>query len=171
MPRKADRHRPPAPSGQVLALEAAARLVRGWQRAGEQVVFTNGVFDLLHPGHLKLLRQARGQGDRLVVGLNSDASVRRLKGPSRPVQPQRARAAVLAALRDVDLVVVFSQDTPLKLIVALGPDVLVKGGDYTRDQIVGAAEVLARGGRVSRVPLARSALDSTTRLIRKARSR
>jgi len=115
---------------------------------GERIGFTNGCFDLLHPGHLSLLRQAKAECDVLVVGLNSDASVRRLKGPSRPVRDQASRAVVLAALSMVDLIVIFDEDTPEKLIKALAPDVLVKGADYTVDKVVGADFVLARGGRV-----------------------
>ena len=121
-------------------------------RAGGRPVsrsgFTNGCFDLLHPGHISLLRQARAACDRLVVGLNSDASVARLKGPSRPVQAETARAVVLASLEDVDRVVVFGEDTPLELIEALRPDVLVKGADYSVEEVVGAKEVQAYGGEV-----------------------
>ena len=125
-------------------LDQAAR----WRRAGLTVGFTNGCFDLLHPGHVSLLRQARAACDRLVVGLNSDASTRRLKGDDRPVQAEAARAAVLASLADTDLVVIFGEDTPLKLIEALVPDVLVKGADYTAEQVVGAEVVRRAGGRV-----------------------
>jgi rfaE bifunctional protein nucleotidyltransferase chain/domain len=117
------------------------------------VAFTNGVFDLLHPGHIDLLSAARETADALVVGINSDASVRRLKGPSRPVRAETDRAYVLAALESVDLVVVFAEDTPLELVKLLEPDVIVKGGDYTEDTIVGAAEVRSRGGRVVVVAL------------------
>ncbi|MCA8909492.1 MAG: D-glycero-beta-D-manno-heptose 1-phosphate adenylyltransferase, partial [Rhodospirillaceae bacterium] len=109
---------------------------------------TNGCFDLLHPGHVSLLRQARAACDKLVLGLNSDASVSRLKGPSRPVQPEAARAAVLAALGTVDLVVIFPEDTPERVIEAIRPDVLVKGADYTVDTVVGAGFVRSYGGRV-----------------------
>ncbi len=122
--------------------------VMDWRRQGLRVGFTNGCFDLLHPGHISLLRQARGACDRLVVGLNSDASVMRLKGPDRPVQTEAARAAVMASLSPVDLVVIFGEDTPLALIEALRPDVLVKGADYTRAQVVGADVVESYGGRV-----------------------
>jgi len=153
----------------VLARAAARARVAGWRRQGLRVVFTNGVFDLLHPGHVRVLRAARARGDVLVVGLNSDASARRLKGPGRPVQGQRARAEVLAALRDVDLVVPFGEDTPLRLILALRPDVLVKGADYALAGIVGAREVRAWGGRVARVALHRGRLSSTTKLLRKSR--
>jgi rfaE bifunctional protein nucleotidyltransferase chain/domain len=118
------------------------------------VVFTNGVFDLLHPGHVALLEAARAEGDVLVVGLNADASVRRLgKAADRPIVPEQARARVLAGLAAVDCVVLFGEDTPLELITALQPDVLVKGADYSRDRIVGADIVEGRGGRVVRVPV------------------
>jgi D-beta-D-heptose 7-phosphate kinase/D-beta-D-heptose 1-phosphate adenosyltransferase len=132
-------------------------------------VFTNGVFDLLHPGHVDILSNARAQGDALVVGVNSDESVRRLKGPSRPVRNEHERAYVLAALRDVDAVVLFEQDTPLELIRRLRPDVLVKGGDYTRDTVVGADDVESWGGRVVIVPLVSG--QSTTSIIEKLRAR
>ena len=127
----------------------------GWRaRLPGPIVFTNGVFDLLHPGHVELLEAARREGVALIVGLNSDASVRRLgKGADRPVTPEAARARVLAGLAAVDCVVLFDEDTPLELITRLQPDVLVKGADYSRDAIVGADLVESRGGRVVRVPL------------------
>jgi rfaE bifunctional protein nucleotidyltransferase chain/domain len=140
-------------------------------RTGERapVVFTNGVFDLLHPGHVELLEAARREGGALVVGINSDASVRRLgKGADRPVAAEAARARVLAALAAVDCVVLFDQETPLELIQALAPDVLVKGADYPRDRIVGADWVEARGGRVVRVPIV--AGFSTTALVERLRA-
>ncbi|MGE4219203.1 MAG: D-glycero-beta-D-manno-heptose-7-phosphate kinase [Alphaproteobacteria bacterium] len=127
---------------------AAADRIAAWRRQGLRVSFTNGCFDLLHPGHVSLLHQARATADRLVVGLNSDASVRRLKGPQRPVQDEAARATVLASLAAVDLVVLFDEDTPLALIEGLRPDVLVKGADYTVEQVVGADSVMSWGGRV-----------------------
>jgi rfaE bifunctional protein nucleotidyltransferase chain/domain len=129
------------------------------------VAFTNGVFDLLHPGHIDLLVAARGTADALIVGVNSDDSVRRLKGPGRPVRSAAERAFVLAAVEWVDLVVVFSEDTPLELVKALKPDVIVKGGDYTEATIVGATEVKSWGGRVVVVPLTTG--QSTTAIIRK----
>lgn len=135
--------------------------------APRPLVFTNGVFDLLHPGHVDVLLAARREGDALIVGLNSDASVRRLKGPSRPVRSERERAYVLAALTMLDAVVIFDQDTPLELIEHLRPDVLVKGGDYTESTIVGAAEVRGRGGRVVVVPLTPG--QSTTSIVEKVR--
>ena len=128
-------------------------LVQEWKAQGQRWVFTNGCFDLLHPGHLRVLREAAAQGDRLVVALNDDASVRGLKGPQRPVQDENARAAVLAALVWVDAVVLFGQDDPGDLIRLLVPDVLVKGGDYTVETVVGADTVLQAGGRVHLVSL------------------
>ena len=133
---------------------------------GERIVFTNGCFDILHIGHIRLLEQARRKGDRLIVGLNSDDSVRRLKGPLRPIVAEQERARVLAALSSVDAVVVFDEDTPLRLIEAIRPDVLVKGGDYTEDTVVGAREVRAWGGRVELIPLVGNV--STSRLIAKS---
>lgn len=138
-----------------------------WRRGARgAVVFTNGVFDVLHRGHVVLLAAARAEGDALVVGLNSDASVRRLKGPARPITGERDRAYVLGALEMVDRVVLFDEDTPLALITALEPDVLAKGADYASDAIVGADVVTARGGRVVRVPLEGG--YSTTGLIERA---
>ena len=135
----------------VLSLDAARRRVRAAQRRGDRVVFTNGCFDWLHVGHVRSLEQARGLGDRLIVAVNSDASVRRIKGPSRPRMPARQRAEVLAALECVDWVVVFRADTPLRTIEALRPDVLAKGGDWQLDRIVGRTEVESWGGRVVRL--------------------
>jgi D-beta-D-heptose 7-phosphate kinase/D-beta-D-heptose 1-phosphate adenosyltransferase len=140
--------------------------VSAWRFAGDRVVFTNGCFDILHIGHICLLEQARRKGDRLIVGLNSDDSVRRLKGPLRPIVPESERGRVLAALGSVDAVVVFDEDTPLRLIEAIRPDVLVKGGDYTEDAVVGAREVRAWGGRVELIPLVDNI--STSRLIAKS---
>lgn len=154
------------PARRVLTWDDAARW-RGEQRG--RVVFTNGVFDLIHPGHVDILLGARRQGDSLVVGLNSDASVRRLKGPERPVRTAAERAYVLAALAMVDAVVVFEQDTPLDLIVRLRPDVVVKGGDYTEDTIVGAREVRGWGGDVVVIPLTPG--QSTTSIIERLRAR
>ncbi len=148
------------PLGRLLARVAA------WRSAGQRVVFTNGCFDLLHIGHIILLEQARHAGDRLIVGLNSDNSVRRIKGPPRPIIAQDERAHIVAALSSVDAVVVFDESTPLKLIEAIRPDVLVKGGDYAEDNIAGAREVRAWGGRVEIIPLVEGV--STTRLLAKA---
>ena len=132
-----------------------------------RLVFTNGVFDLLHPGHVDVLLAARRHGEALVVGVNSDESVRRLKGPERPIRTAAERCYVLAALESVDVVVVFDQDTPRDLITLLRPDVLVKGGDYTEATIVGASEVRARGGEVVVIPL--TAGHSTTSTIERLR--
>lgn len=137
-----------------------------WRAARkDRIAFTNGVFDLLHPGHIDLLLAARGTADALVVGVNSDDSVRRLKGAGRPVRSAEERAFVLAAVECVDLVVVFPEDTPLELVKALKPDVIVKGGDYTEATIVGANEVKSWGGRVVIVPLTPG--QSTTAIMRK----
>lgn len=152
----------------ILDAGAARRIVEGWRSEGLRVGFTNGCFDILHAGHVGLLNAARAQCDRLVLGLNSDASVRRLKGEGRPVNNERDRAAVLAALASVDAVVVFSEDTPLELISALKPDVLIKGADYTIDQVVGADVVQKAGGRVVLVPLVPG--RSTTGTIGKLRA-
>lgn len=135
------------------------------RRQGKTVVFTNGCFDLLHGGHILLFRKARSLGDILVVALNSDASIRRLKGPTRPVFPLAERQEVLAALECVDYVTSFSQDTPRKIIAALLPDVLVKGGDWGKGEIVGRSEVEGAGGRVVRVPYLRG--HSSTNIIAK----
>ncbi len=132
----------------ILALEVAQEQAERWRRKGHKVGFTNGCFDLLHPGHLALLRQAKAACDRLIVGINSDASVKRLKGDSRPIQSETARATVLASLAMVDGVVIFGDDTPLDLIIALRPEVLVKGADYTVETVVGASQVIGWGGRV-----------------------
>lgn len=129
-----------------------------WREArnrGLSIVFTNGCFDLIHPGHIALLEQAKGEGDFLVVGLNSDASVRRLKGPTRPIMDQRARRTVLEAIRYVDQVIIFDEDTPLRLIEEIQPDVLVKGGEYQEAEIVGADVVRSYGGRVVRAKMVR----------------
>jgi D-glycero-beta-D-manno-heptose 1-phosphate adenylyltransferase len=132
-----------------------------------RVVFTNGVFDLLHPGHVDVIQAARAAGDALVVGINSDESVRRLKGESRPIRSQVERAYVIAALESIDVVTVFDEDTPLELIRCLLPDVIVKGGDYTEATIVGADEIRARGGDVLVVPLTPG--QSTTSIIERMR--
>ena len=143
---------------------------RAWREATPgRVVFTNGVFDLLHPGHVDLLTAARQHGDALIVGINEDASVRRLKGQGRPLRPVADRAYVLAALEAVDAVAVFEQDTPLELIRVLRPDVLLKGGDYTPDTVVGRREVESWGGSVVIVPLTPG--HSTTSIIEHLRAR
>jgi D-beta-D-heptose 7-phosphate kinase/D-beta-D-heptose 1-phosphate adenosyltransferase len=155
----------PKLAGDVPALAAALAARRA---AGARVAFTNGCFDLLHPGHVRYLAAARALGDVLVVGLNDDASVRRLKGPGRPVMTAAERAEVLGALACVDHVVLFGEDTPRALIRALAPDVLVKGADWLPEDIVGRDEVLARGGRVERVPLVPGV--STSELLRRIRT-
>ncbi len=132
----------------VVTLEQAIDEVGRWRHQGLKIGFTNGCFDLLHPGHVSLIGQARAACDRLVVGLNSDASVKRLKGPNRPVQGEAARASVIGSLGHVDLVVIYAEDTPMETLNALKPDVLVKGADYTKDKVVGAREVEGWGGRV-----------------------
>ncbi len=136
----------------LLPLADLSRRRCGWRTRSQRTVFTNGVFDLVHPGHLTYLAQAAGLGERLIVGVNSDASVKRLKGDSRPVMPQAARMQLLASLFFVDGVVAFEEDTPLDLITHLRPDVLVKGGDYTEATIVGAPEVRSWGGTVQVLP-------------------
>lgn len=138
----------------VMSLTEAAALVERLRRDGRTVVFTNGVFDLLHPGHVRYLQDARREGDALVVGVNSDRSVRANKGPARPINPEEERSEVLAALACVDAVVIFDEDTPREIIERLQPDVLVKGADWAADRIVGREAVEARGGRVIRIPLA-----------------
>jgi len=155
--------------GARIALEDAIALRQRWARERLVVGFTNGCFDLLHPGHVALLQQAARTCDRLIVALNSDASVRRLKGPLRPVQDESARAAIIGAMKGVSAVLVFDEDTPRRLIAALQPDVLIKGGDYTRDHVVGAEIVEARGGRVVLVDLVTG--HSTSNLVRAAGSR
>jgi len=137
----------------ISEIDELRGLLAAERAAGGRIVLTNGCFDLLHVGHLRLLRAARSYGDRLVVAINSDASIRRLKGPSRPVTPFAERAELLAGLEPVDWVVGFDEDTPLATVRALRPDVLVKGGDWPLDRIVGRAEVERHGGRVVRVPL------------------
>lgn len=147
--------------GRVATREAFVRAARTVQRRGGRVVFTNGVFDLLHFGHVAYLQKARRLGDALFVGMNSDASVKRLKGPSRPLVPLSDRIKVLAALECVDFVTSFGEDTPQRLIENVQPDVLVKGADYKARDIVGAAVVKAHGGRVVRIPLSKGRSTSS----------
>ena len=139
--------------GEILTLEEAKRRRMAARVLGRRFVFTNGCFDLIHPGHTELLRRARSLGHYLLVGLNSDRSVRAIKGADRPVQGEQARATVMAALASVDYVVIFDEDTPIRLIEELLPDVLVKGGDYTPASVVGKAEVERAGGHVHVIPL------------------
>ena len=148
----------------IFSLTGIIEKASQWKKEGKKIVFTNGVFDLLHKGHIFSLTQAAKEGDVLVIGLNSDRSVKRLKGDSRPVNDQDSRALLLAALSMVDAVVIFEEDTPLKLITSILPGVLVKGGDYTVDEIAGAKEVIANGGKIVINPI----LDgfSTTAIIK-----
>jgi D-glycero-beta-D-manno-heptose 1-phosphate adenylyltransferase len=151
----------------ILSLSEVSHRVLQWRVLEKKIAFTNGVFDILHSGHIYSLSQAAKEADYLIVGLNADASVKRLKGESRPVNGQDSRALVLASLLMVDAVVLFEEDTPLELIKLVMPDVLVKGGDYTIDQIVGAKEVIANGGRVVINPILEG--FSTTDLINQIR--
>jgi|SRR6185503_2065046 len=154
--------------GKMLDLVAAKNKVITWQAEGRKVVFTNGVFDLLHIGHITYLAKAADLGDKLIIGLNADSSVKRIKGEDRPVNDQNSRAALLAALFFVDAVTVFDEDTPHNLISALLPDILVKGADYTVENIVGAKEVLANGGEVKTITFVDG--HSSTSIINKIRS-
>lgn len=149
----------------ILTIEEAKARISAWKVTGKTVAFTNGCFDILHQGHLFSIAQAAKEADYLIVGLNSDASVKRLKGPARPINSTESRALVMANLVLVDAVVVFEEDTPFELITALLPDVLVKGGDYTIETIVGAKEVIANGGHVIINPIVDG--FSTTNIIEK----
>jgi rfaE bifunctional protein nucleotidyltransferase chain/domain len=142
----------PAPIFDFRDADSRAALLVWREAVGKQLVFTNGVFDLLHAGHVGYLFQARNLGDALIIGLNSDSSVKRLKGPNRPIQSEADRATLLAALKPTDAIAIFDEDTPLELITAIIPDVLVKGGDYTRDTMVGCDIVERAGGRVLPLP-------------------
>ena len=148
-----------------MTLDAAIRFVEDIRRHGKTVVFTNGVFDLLHPGHVRYLKAARAEGDALIVGVNSDRSVRAIKGPTRPITTELERAEILSALACVDAAVVFDEDTPAAIIKAIQPDVLVKGADWAVDAIIGRDTVEARGGRVVRMPV--EAGWSTTAIVGK----
>ena len=151
----------------ILTPAEAADLADRERRAGRRVVFTNGVFDLLHPGHIRYLRAARGEGDLLIVGVNSDRSVRAIKGPSRPITSEAERAEILAALTSVDAVTIFDEETPAEIIRCVQPDVLVKGADWGENAIVGRDTVEARGGRVVRMPIEEG--WSTSELLKKVR--
>ena len=148
----------------MKTIEEGAALAAKLRAQQKRIVFTNGVFDILHPGHLRYLQHARSLGDVLIVGLNADVSVRRNKGPERPINAEHERAEVLEALECVDAVVLFEEDTPHEIIAAIQPDILVKGADWAEDAIVGRDTVEARGGRVVRVPIERG--FSTTEIIR-----
>ncbi len=152
----------------IFTADALKFQLNRWRLLNKKIVFTNGVFDILHEGHIASLSEAGGYGHILIVGLNADASVKRLKGESRPINAETSRALLLASLVMVDAVILFEEDTPLNLVTTILPDVLVKGGDYTLDQIVGAKEVLANGGEVKINPI----LDgfSTTGIIEKMKS-
>ncbi|MBX2921305.1 MAG: D-glycero-beta-D-manno-heptose 1-phosphate adenylyltransferase [Chitinophagaceae bacterium] len=149
----------------ILTQDGVKHQVKRWRLVGKKIVFTNGCFDILHMGHIEILSKAAEAGDILIVGINTDASVKRLKGPSRPVNDQSFRALMLASLTIVDAVVLFDEDTPLELIKEIEPDVLLKGGDYQLSQIVGAEEVVKNGGEVKIVPLVKG--FSTSSLIQK----
>lgn len=153
-------------ASKIFTLESVLQLAHLWRDQGLSIAFTNGCFDLLHPGHVSLLDQAKRGSDRLIVGLNSDDSIRRLKGPERPIQNEIARATVLSSLKFVDAVVIFAEDTPIELIKALKPDVLVKGADYSLDQVVGGDFVRSHGGRVVLAELVDG--HSTTGMVRRA---
>jgi len=149
----------------IYSLSALEQEIKRWRLKNKRIVFTNGVFDILHEGHIASLAQAAGYAEILIVGLNSDASVKRLKGSSRPVNNENARALILASMVMVDAVTIFEEDTPLELIKKILPDVLVKGGDYTIEQIAGAKEVIANGGEVILADMV--AGISTTKIIEK----
>ncbi len=153
----------------MLSTAGAGALARELRDAGQTVVFTNGVFDLLHPGHIRYLASARSLGDALIVGLNTDSSVRRNKGAGRPITPEDERAELLASLASVDAVVLFDEDTPAEIVRAIQPGVLVKGADWPADRIVGRDTVEARGGRVVRIPVEQG--HSTTAIVGKIRRR
>lgn len=152
----------------IATREEAKRIVSERRAAGRRVVFTNGVFDLLHPGHVRYLAEARAHGDCLIVGINSDRSVRAIKGPERPIVPEAERAEVLSALACVDAVCIFDELTPKEIITDLQPDVLVKGADWAADEIVGRDVVEARGGRVVRITVARG--YSTTNIVERMKA-
>ena len=151
-----------------MSVAEAVAFVEQGRHPGKKIVFTNGVFDLLHPGHVRYLQDARREGDALIVGVNSDRSVRAIKGPTRPLNPEHERAEVLAALACVDAVVVFDEDDPHQIISRLQPDVLAKGADWKLEAIIGREIVEARGGRVTRIPLAEG--YSTSAIITKIRN-
>ena len=148
-------------NSKIFSLDDLKNQVNAWKQAGEEVVFTNGCFDIIHRGHIEVLAQTVNLGDKLIIGLNSDSSIQKLKGKNRPIIDEQARAILLASLEFVDAVVIFSEDTPLKLISALLPDVLAKGGDYEIDTIVGHEIVQQNGGKVKLVPFV-DGFSSTT---------
>lgn len=152
----------------IKSLHEAVELMTKWRNEGERVVFSNGCFDIIHLGHIDYLEKASQLGSKLIIGINSDRSVKRLKGPQRPVQGEQARARMLAALAFTDLVVMYEEDTPLKLIETLRPHMLVKGDDWATDKIVGAREVIQDGGEVKTIPLVKG--YSTTSIIEKIKN-
>ena len=149
----------------IMSMENAKIQIKKWQNNDEKVIFTNGCFDVLHAGHIKYLFKAKSLGDHLVIGLNTDSSVRILKGKNRPLQDEQDRALILAALEAVDLVILFDENTPLEIITFLKPDILVKGSDYTIDNIVGAKEIVQWGGKVESIEFANG--KSTSLIIEK----
>ena len=151
--------------GKIFNLDELLKQVQRWKLKNKKIVFTNGVFDILHEGHIASLTEAAGYGDVLITAVNADASVKRLKGPARPVNKEHARALILASLIMTDAVIIFEEDTPLNLIKAIMPDVLVKGGDYTIDEIAGAKEVVANGGEIRIAEMLEGV--STTNIIEK----
>jgi len=153
----------------LLSLEEAVKIRKECRRKGKKVVFTNGCFDIIHVGHIRLLKEASKLGDVLIIGLNSDDSVRKIKGPARPINSLSDRAEVLSSIRYVDYIIAFEEETPRRLISLLLPDVLVKGGDYRKNEIVGADVVEAEGGKVVTIPLVEG--KSTTKLIERIRNR
>lgn len=154
-------------ASRVLSWAQADAFIKQERSLGRKIVFTNGVFDLLHPGHVRYLQRARSLGDRLIVGLNADVSVRRNKGPARPITPENERAEILSALECVDAVVIFAQDTPADIVRLVQPDILVKGADWPADQIVGRDTVEARGGKVVLVPVEQG--HSTSAIVQRIR--
>ena len=157
------------PLNRLIPRNKIEALAKSLRRKGKTIVFTNGVFDILHRGHVEYLADCRALGDCLIVGLNADRSVRRLKGSTRPLQSQRDRAAILLALRSVDYVVIFSEDTPAKLIEQISPDILAKGSDYKLNEIVGADHVRSTGGTVRRIRLRRG--RSTSEIVKRAKQK
>ncbi len=152
-------------SKKIISQEQAIQLRNSWRESGESVVFTNGCFDIIHLGHLDYLEKARAKGDKLIVGLNTDLSIRQIKGPDRPVQDQKSRAMLLASMEFVDAVIMFEEETPEKLINLILPDILVKGSDYEISNIVGAKTVIEHGGKVETLELVKG--YSTTNIIKK----
>ncbi len=149
----------------IVSLDEALQIVDGWKKQGEKIVFTNGCFDIIHKGHIYYLAKARDLGSKLILGLNTDASIKRLKGESRPIKEEESRALTIASFEFIDLVILFDEDTPLNLISSLLPDVLVKGSDYSVENIVGAKEVLANGGEVKTIDFVTG--FSTTNYVKK----